>query len=247
MAEPAADPALSGNPSGFQDAPAAPIVVFSAIADAPVLGGAEDGECRRTSTGLGGPAGDRHRGAAAVPYWTHPRRDPVHRLPAEGPESGVTGAVGQDTSAGWATVLREAGTLALPGAGDDLSASGAITPVVSRDAQHLWSPTPSASRVVTHHAAESYGTSGRSTHPGDSRYRWGDYGRYTPARGPASSAQAREEGGSHCGLQNYHSAPARIAGHPAWRGASIAPGTSGGGQTAECAQEGSRLRRRQQR
>jgi len=37
------EPALSRNSSGFQDARAAPIVVFSAITETPVLGGAEDG------------------------------------------------------------------------------------------------------------------------------------------------------------------------------------------------------------
>ena len=69
---------LSRNSSGSRDAPAALIVVSSAIAETPMLGGAEDGEGYRARSQSDGAAGDRSRGASPLPYRTHPRQSPVH-------------------------------------------------------------------------------------------------------------------------------------------------------------------------
>ena len=57
--------AVSKNSSGTQDASAASLVVFSRVAYTPGLRGDEDGEDRRTRTGLGGAAGNCDRGVAA--------------------------------------------------------------------------------------------------------------------------------------------------------------------------------------
>ena len=59
------DPVLSSNSSAFQDAPAASLVEFSPLANAPVLGGTEGDEWR-PRVGLDGSLRHRNRGAAAV-------------------------------------------------------------------------------------------------------------------------------------------------------------------------------------
>jgi hypothetical protein len=59
-------PVLPRNASGSPDAAAVHLIVLSPLVHAPALRGSDDGECCRTRTGLGGPAGGCHRGAGAV-------------------------------------------------------------------------------------------------------------------------------------------------------------------------------------
>lgn len=68
----------SRNPSGSRDARAASPVVVSPLVHTPSRRGNEDGKGPRTRAGLDGPAGGGRRGAAAVPYRTHPRPAPGH-------------------------------------------------------------------------------------------------------------------------------------------------------------------------
>ena len=80
-------------------------MVFPLLVHTPARRGAGNEACRRTRTGLGGPAGHRHRGAAAVPYRTHARGTPG-RLPAEGVAGvGEAGAVAWDGPAEWEDAL----------------------------------------------------------------------------------------------------------------------------------------------
>jgi len=82
-------------------------VVFSPFAETPALRGTEDGACHGKRTGLGAAAGDRHRGAAAVPI-----RDAVLNSDSQprGSRSGGRSRAGaRDGSAGWATILLQAG------------------------------------------------------------------------------------------------------------------------------------------
>jgi len=64
-------PVLSRNPSGPQDAPAAPLVVFSTFADTPGAGGYWGWKGRLSGQWTGFTCRDRHRGPVAASKTAH--------------------------------------------------------------------------------------------------------------------------------------------------------------------------------